>query len=273
MRGTIFYKMSGSGNDFIMLDGRSNPVTQWSPERTVELCDRRQGIGADGLVFLAPETPGRVRMTYFNCDGSRAAMCGNAALCSTSLAAYLEMADPEGMDLATDAGTFRTRVRPGCQEAELNLPDFSLPKDVAGIARRVTERRVAATTVGVPHLVVLVDETEHDDLMARGRELRSHPALGAEGANVNFISHRDGTSETAWDIRTYERGVEGETLACGTGTVAAAAVAIQAGYGPAPIRMRTRSGRPLEVTLQVDSDLVRKVWLAGEGRLVFQGVL
>ncbi|MEP6573227.1 MAG: diaminopimelate epimerase [Gemmatimonadota bacterium] len=265
--------MSGSGNDFIMLDGRANPVERWAPEWTPELCDRRQGIGADGLVFLTPEAPNRVRMTFFNCDGSRAAMCGNAALCSTTLATYLEMSSPDGMSLATDAGTFHTRINQASGEAELNLPDFAPPRDVEGITRQGTERRLAATVVGVPHLVVLVDSTNSEDLMLRGRELRSHPSLGDPGANVNFISLRDGASETPWDIRTYERGVEGETLACGTGTVAAAAVAAQAGYGPAPIRMRTRSGRALTVTLSVGFDLVRNVWLAGEGRLVFQGVL
>jgi len=105
MKGVVFYKMSGSGNDFVMLDGRWAEPDSWTPERIRAVCDRRTGIGADGLVILTPEGGGRVRMDFWNCDGSRADMCGNAALCSTRLAAFLELAPAEGMTLVTRAAT------------------------------------------------------------------------------------------------------------------------------------------------------------------------
>ena len=104
MRGTVVYKMTGSGNDFVMLDGRFTSPDRWPATRVAAICDRRSGVGADGLVILTPDAPGRVRMTYWNSDGSRAAMCGNAARCSTRLAVYLELAEPGDLCLLTDAG-------------------------------------------------------------------------------------------------------------------------------------------------------------------------
>src|SRR4029077_2615946 len=109
VKGTVFYKMTGSGNDFVLLDGRSTKPEEWSRERIVRLCDRRSGVGADGLVILSPEDGDAVRMTFYNSDGSRAAMCGNAALCSARLSAHLELGAREGMRLLTDAGVVATR--------------------------------------------------------------------------------------------------------------------------------------------------------------------
>jgi len=126
VRGTIVYKMTGSGNDFVVLDGRATDPAAWTPERIVELCDRRTGVGGDGLVILSPETPDSVRMDYWNSDGSRAAMCGNAALCSARLAVFLELIEPGEMRLLTDAGVVRARSLPGSDRAEIRLPDFEL---------------------------------------------------------------------------------------------------------------------------------------------------
>ena len=273
MGGTVFYKMTGSGNDFIMLDGRHERPERWPAERIIEVCDRRNGVGADGLVILTPERPGSVRMTFFNCDGSRAAMCGNAALCSTRLSAYLELAPGQGMALVTDAGTFPTRCLGNDSHAELNLPSFGLPQPVSALELRKGEEFAALATVGVPHLVVLVDNLGAEDLMERGRELRSHPALGPAGANVNFVCRPNGDPEKAWPVRTYERGVEGETLACGTGAVAAAVSLALHELDRLPLRMRTRSGRLLGIQATPDGQAATDVWLAGEGRLVFTGVL
>ena len=135
MKGIVFYKMTGSGNDFVLLDGRTTTLADWPAARIVDVCDRRLGVGADGLVILTPEAPGAVRMDFFNCDGSRAAMCGNAALCSTRLSAHLEMAPATGMRLVTGAGTFMTRCRVEPDLAELNLPDF--PANWSGASGRL----------------------------------------------------------------------------------------------------------------------------------------
>jgi diaminopimelate epimerase len=273
LKGTVFYKMSGSGNDFLMLDGRYTAPGAWSPDRIIGVCDRRHGVGADGLVILTPEGARRVRMDFWNCDGSRADMCGNAALCSTRLAAFLEMAPAEGMQLVTRAGTFPTRCRPAGDEAELNLPDFALPAAPAGIMLRNGERSGLLATVGVPHLVLEVEDLEREDLMTRGRTLRSDPGLGPAGANVNFVAGSPVGSGTQWALRTYERGVEGETLACGTGAVAAAVLLAHAGRGGLPMDLLTRGGRILHIAATLSEAKTTDVWLAGEGRLVFTGVL
>jgi diaminopimelate epimerase len=267
---TPFFKMTGSGNDFVMLDGRVSQVAQWSAGRIRAICDRRMGVGADGLVVLTTEGPDIVRMHFWNCDGSPAAMCGNAALCTTRLAASLGLGQPEGMTLVTGAGRFRTRSEAGPDQAALNLPPVERPTPVAGIGLAQGERSVHLGIVGVPHLVVEVEDLEAVDLLGRGGELRSHPAIGPGGANVNFVALSPGGGPIG--IRTFERGVEGETLACGTGTVAAGIVLAMTGRVALPAEFRTRSGRPLRVSARLEGDSVVDLWLGGEGRLVFEGV-
>ncbi len=267
-----FYKMTGSGNDFVLLDGREHRLAEWPAERIVAACDRRNGVGADGLVLLSPAAEGHVRFDFYNADGSRAAMCGNAALCSTRLAARLGLAPAAGMTLETDAGPVPTRCDAAGEEAEIRFASLAVPVPVPGIAPVAGERAIVLGTVGVPHLVVLVDDVSSVDVAGRGRALRFHPALGAAGANANFISPPAST-DAPWLIRTYERGVEGETLACGTGTVAAALFVAASGRGGLPLRFRSWGGFPLTVSGRLEGDRADDVWLRGQGRLVFSGDL
>lgn len=268
-----FYKMTGSGNDFVMLDGRTTTSADWPSEQVQAVCDRRLGIGADGLVILSQEGR-RVRMDFWNCDGSRADMCGNAALCSTRLAATLGLAAPEEVVLATGAGTFPARCLPGPgEQAELHLPDFELPARPPGFEPREGESDAWLATVGVPHLVLEVADLERPDLMGRGRILRFDAAAGPAGANVNFVASVVGANGPRWCLRTYERGVEGETLACGTGAVAAAVALAAQGLATMPVTVVTRSGRPLHIRASLTGGRATDVWLAGEGRLVFRGFL
>jgi diaminopimelate epimerase len=271
VRGTIVYKMSGSGNDFVFLDGRSTVAAEWPSERVIQLCDRRTGVGADGLVILTPETTTAVRMTFWNSDGSRAAMCGNAALCSSRLAVYLELVEPGELCLLTDAGAVRARGTPDADRAEVRLPDFELAAGAPRIERAPGERWMEFATVGVPHLVIAVDDIEAIDLSGRGRRLRSDPSLGAAGANVNFVAAPSEPGEP-WLIRTYERGVEGETLACGTGTVASGAALAARGEAELPVRFRSRGGEELLVRAELRGRLASDVWLGGQGKLVFRAV-
>jgi diaminopimelate epimerase len=271
MNGTVFYKMTGSGNDFVMLDGRHLRSGAWRPEATARVCDRRTGVGADGVVILTPEALGRVRMEYWNSDGSPAAMCGNAALCSTRLAAFLEIAPAEGMTLVTQAGLVETRCVGEGPLAEIRLPAFELPRRLE-LKGRPGESVFFLGTVGVPHLVVFTEDVAQVDLPVRGRELRFDPALGPAGANVNFISPPAGRGGP-WRIRTYERGVEGETLACGTGTVAAAFAVAAARKEPIPGDWQTFHGAWLGVSGALAGGVVTEGWLRGEGRLVFTGTL
>jgi diaminopimelate epimerase len=263
--------MTGSGNDFVVLDGRSTTVDRWPPAQVRAICDRRNGVGADGLVILTPSDPDTIRMTYWNSDGSRSALCGNAALCSGRLAVQLEMVPSGEFCLLTDAGAVRVRSLSPGDEAEINLPDFDGPQDFTGAGLGVGERWIALATVGVPHLVIRVDDIEAVDVPGRGRPLRFDPALGPGGANVNFVSPAS-SREQPWLIRTYERGVEGETLACGTGTVAAAAALASRGEARLPMRFRSRGRAELLVRAELDGSRATGVWLGGQGRLLFSGV-
>jgi len=269
MKGTVFYKMTGSGNDFVMLDGRATKPERWSPDRVRALCDRRTGIGADGLVILTPGSPGTVRMSYWNSDGSHGAMCGNAALCSGRLSVALEMVPPGEFCLLTDAGMVRVVSGAEHDEAEISLPDVDLPR-ASEIQASSGERWLSVGTVGVPHLIVRVGSVEHADVMGRGARLRSDPLLGPAGANVNFIGRAG--DDSAWLIRTFERGIEGETLACGTGTVAAALALGSRSEASLPVRFRSRGGRELTVRARLEGTRASDIWLAGQGRLLFRGV-
>lgn len=271
MIGTVLYKMSGSGNDFVFADGRSAPVASWSPDRIQAVCDRHRGLGADGLVVVEPGSEkNAIRFHFFNNDGSRAAMCGNGALCATRIAARLELADPAGMVLETDAGTYRSRCLDGAGErAELTLGDLAAGS-CPGVRLAAGEDEGYLLSVGVPHLVVLVDDVAKVRLGERGRALRTDPTLGPGGANVNFLSQ----GSQGWCMRTYERGVEGETLACGTGAVAAASVLALTGRSALPLELQTASGRFLGVSGDAQMGRgVRRAGLIGEGRLVFRAVL
>ncbi len=271
VRGTLFYKMTGSGNDFVVLDGRATAPDAWPPARVRAICDRRNGVGADGLVILTPSTPGAVRMSYWNSDGSHGAMCGNAALCSGRLSVELEMVPPGEFCLLTDAGLVRVISRGQDEEPEIHLPDCELPRDLAELRLGAGERWFSVGTVGVPHLVVRVADIEAVDVAGRGRMLRSDPWVGPVGANVNFVSPPK-ASGGSWLIRTFERGVEGETLACGTGTVAAALALACRGEAVLPLRFRSRGGPELAVRGQLNGAQATEVWLAGQGRLLFRGV-
>lgn len=267
-----FYKMTGSGNDFVFLDGRTHRLADWPGERIRAVCDRRSGVGADGLVHFEATPDGSLRMVYFNADGSHADMCGNAALCATRLAAYLGVVESGQVALATDAGRLESRCLGPGWAAELRFPEAAIPAAnpvplVAG------ELAAFFGVVGVPHAVILVDDVAAVDLPARGRELRFATAFGPAGANVNFVSRRPADPDAPWAIRTYERGVEGETLACGTGTVAAALALAAQGAAGLPVRIRSASGLVYSVAGKLDGDRASDVWLCGEGRLVFTGSL
>lgn len=267
---TTFYKMTGSGNDFVVLDGREHPLEAWPAERIRAVCDRRRGVGADGVVILTPEGD-QVRIRYFNADGSHADMCGNAALCATRLAARLGLARPERVRLATDAGPLESRcVGPGWM-AELGFPEAAVPEPIElGLA--AGEVAAFQGTVGVPHTVLVVEEIEAVDAVGRGRALRRDRRFAPDGTNVNFIGPT-GNPDAPWALRTYERGVEDETLACGTGTIAAALALAASGRAELPVRIRSACGLVYSVSgdLGGDGEAATNVWLCGEGRLVFEG--
>ena len=262
--GQPFLKMSGSGNDFVVIDGRRPYDAALASEEAIRaLCRRGTGVGADGLVILKPEPGADFRMVYYNADGSRASMCGNAALCCTRLASGGARGD---VSFETDSGRLRGRMTE--QGPEIDLAPVTLVRPDAGLRQEPGEHRIGFALVGVPHVTVLVDDVENVDVLGRGRALRTARELLPEGANANFVSR----SGAGWAIRTYERGVESETLACGTGAVASAILITQWGSSNEPVQLTTRSGSVLRIRLARSGES----WLpslAGEGRIVFEGVL
>jgi diaminopimelate epimerase len=271
MNGTVAFKMTGSGNDFVFVDGRVYSVESWKKEQIRAICDRRDGLGADGFAVLEPGSePGRVRFHFFNADGGRAPMCGNGALCATRMARWLELAGQDDMTLETDAGLVSTSVIPGEEElAEFELSEVGEMSEPA-IELLESEESITFTTVAVPHLVVVVEDADEVQLNTRGRELRNHPSLAPLGSNVNFVS----LSGDALRVRTYERGVEGETLACATGSVACAAVLAKQQKAAVPTDILTSSGRTLRVTGALDSNHhLQSPRLRGEARRVYRAIL
>lgn len=266
--GVRFYKMTGSGNDFVFFDRRTGSLPELeTPEAIARLCARGTGVGADGVVFLDRGASGGVAIRYYNADGSRGALCGNATLCTTILAVRLGTATPEAVFIETDAGPVTARIRNGA-------PEFDLPSVAAVAGARPDIPTVAGedglgyATVGVPHVVIRVPDVEAADVVGRGRAVRHAPVLPA-GANVNFVSR---APDGRWSIRTYERGVEAETLACGTGSVATAVLLRVWGEAEGDVALQTRSGRVLTIRAAQDAGTWRAS-LSGEGRLVYEGEL
>ncbi|MEP6692044.1 MAG: diaminopimelate epimerase [Gemmatimonadaceae bacterium] len=269
--GRPFYKMTGSGNDFVFVIAITEPAGALERPDAIRLvCARGTGVGADGIVFLEPPLEKRggasFRMRYLNSDGSVAAMCGNAALCAARLAAELGLAPPSDFVFETESGSVTARMRDGLPEIDL-AQVWDVRPD-AGIPSVDGELRIGFALVGVPHLVVLCDDLEQIPVVERGRALRRDPSL-PQGANVNFVAPRG----SGFAMRTYERGVEGETLACGTGAVAAGIMVNEWAGSTSSVELETRSSRTLSVTA---GRLDGHRWtpsLRGEGRLVFSGHL
>jgi diaminopimelate epimerase len=262
-----FWKTSGSGNDFIFFDAREVPPGRLSDPDVIQgLCARRTGIGADGVVLIQDFDWGDFRMRYYNADGSLASLCGNAALCSARLAVELGAADPEGFRFATDAGVITGRIRDDLPEVDLG-PVEDVATDV-NLELAAGETRIGFAKAGVPHAVVLCANADAVPLETRGKILRRH-ALFRDGANVDFVS----PSGSGWRMRTFERGVEGETLACGTGAVATAALLAAWGRAEAgETRILTSSGLPLSVRLTRDKGRWRPS-LRGSAVITFRGIV
>jgi len=234
------WKVEGAGNDFLLGTGVWAERLAEDPDLVRRLCRRRLGIGADGTLAVFPEGPGRVRLVYRNADGSEAGFCANGTRCAAR-AAVEALGLPPRLEVLTDRGPVAAEV--DGERVALELPEPEVPPEPVHLeaAGRTWEGWFAV--VGVPHLVLPVEGLEGFDLAAAGPALRAHPALGAEGANVNLVEARP---DGGLSVRSYERGVEGETLSCGSGVVAAA-LAWLAARGGRRLACAVRSGDTLEV--------------------------
>jgi diaminopimelate epimerase len=265
----LFTKMTGAGNDFVVIDNRKNLITD-KVTLARKLCDRHWGIGADGLLLLERDKKAAYRMEYHNADGSYGGMCGNGGRCIAAYAVEHGIAAREHSFLALDH----------VYEAIVNDPIVKLKmKDPTSIQLNLMlpvqdgSIRIHFVDTGAPHAVVVMrgggSGLESVDVMRLGRELRHHSHFQPSGSNVDFLEI-EGTKNLT--LRTYERGVETETLACGTGSIAAGVVAFLVDGIRPPTDVRMRSGAVLRVDFGIDSDgKPRDVWLTGPVAVVFEG--
>lgn len=265
MRKVRFAKWSGAGNDFIMIDNRDGT---FPAEREViaRMCARRVSIGGDGLILIEPSEKAAVRMRYFNSDGGEVEMCGNGARCFVAFALQLGVSTTplvfETMERVLSGSTDGDTVTVSMGEVRDTRLDFEL--EVSGVTYRAH-----FTNTGVPHVVVFSGELDDVDVDALGRGIRYHEAFQPAGTNANFAHVRN---KRTLEVRTYERGVEAETLACGTGVVAAAAIAGLVEDVQPPVDVHVRSGDVLTVGFRRQGETFADVTLSGRAVHVYDGV-
>jgi len=264
---TEFFKMSAAGNDFILFDNRTGALRRDDvPDAVRRLCTRALSVGADGVILLEPSSKAHVRASFFNPDG-KPTFCGNGARCASRLA-YLKGIAPARMTVETSVMVHRAEVKGALVSFEMRDPQ-GFDDGVEIQAANETIRGVFVDT-GVPHFVVFRAVPRDGSIDELGRILRRHPRFAPSGTNVNFV---EPAGDGALAIRTYERGVEGETLACGTGCVAAALAAAASGRAGSPVTLRTRSGSLVRVRFEGPPRQASGVRLEGEARLVYVGQL
>jgi diaminopimelate epimerase len=260
-----FTKMNGAGNDFIMVDNRAGEVRLRSSQIS-RICDRHRGVGADGILLLEKGANGAdFRMRYYNRDGGEAEMCGNGARCFARFAKKVAGA-PDKMSFATPAGVIAAQLHDG--QVTLNMSD---PCDLRlNLRLQVDGEEVVVHYInsGVPHVVVPISRLDMVDVRGQGAALRQHKMFSPKGANVNFLEKR---SEKKIAIRTFERGVEDETLACGTGVVASALIFSAIENVSGQIGVLVRGGSELMVGLDRAGNQFRNVTLTGPAEFVFEG--
>ncbi len=262
-----FWKMHGAGNDFILVDDRAEtfPATDAAWLRTIGT--RKTGVGCDGIILIQPSDTANFRMRFFNPNGREAEMCGNGARCVARLA-YEIGAAPSPMTIQTQAGVLRAEMEGDQVRLWMTDPrDWLMDQTLTLNGETVTYGFV---NTGVPHAVVEVDDLDALDVQKRGAALRHHPAFAPAGANANFIQV---TGPQALRVRTYERGVEAETLACGTGMVASALVAAAAGRVVPPVQVIPTGGDVLSVDFVLNGTDARETTLLGPAVHVFKGEL
>jgi diaminopimelate epimerase len=267
-----FTKMDGAGNDFVMIRD-ADASLRASPAWIRRLCDRKRGIGADGVILVRPERGVDFRMVYFNSDGGEAEMCGNGARCASIFAASLGLGRRAGDEVALSfvarPGKMSARVRGS--RAAVSMTDARGLEKAVSIAVPGGSETVHLINSGVPHAVIVVSAPaalDGGEIEKRGRAVRYHEKFAPAGVNANFAGL---TPDGRVAIRTYERGVEGETLACGTGAVASAVVLAHLGLAGSPVELLALGGDLLTVSFDRTADGATNVVLEGPAAVNFEG--
>jgi diaminopimelate epimerase len=259
-----FWKMSGAGNDFVLLTG-GRPGGAALKKLAARLCARKTAVGADGLLYVAKAGENAVSLRYFNSDGSEA-FCGNGSRCAAWWAYATGLMKNKRFLLKTVSGALPVEIL-GPESVRMRMPDVEKVCLDHGGAWSKPVKRVHLLDTGVPHAVVPVDDLEELDVAGLGRFLRFHKAFGPAGANVDFVKVRG----KKVFVRTYERGVEGETLACGTGiTASAVALGLSLGLKP-PVELVSRGGEKFRVWFRAAGAGADEIYIQGPARLVFEG--
>jgi len=263
-----FYKMSGSGNDFIIIDNRDFSLNVGDlPAFVRKVCQRKISVGADGLLLIEPSKTVDFKWQFFNSDGSVAEMCGNAARCVACFV-YLKGIAGKKMSFETIAGIISAEVHENVPKVKLTDPSrVILGKKIALDGRKFV---LDIVDTGVPHAVVFVDNLESHAVFDWGRKIRNHQHFQSKGTNANFAAVLD---RHKIKVRTYERGVEDETLACGTGAVATVLAAAERGLVDSPVDTIVQSGETLRIYFTRKDDRFCEIYLEGKVKIVYQGFL
>ncbi len=260
--------MQGSGNDFILIDNRRGVLKGMNLKAlAAKVCDRHYSVGADGLIVIVSSKKADFKWRFFNADGSEAEMCGNGSRCAARFANLAKIAKKD-MVFETLAGTIHAQVKKDTVKVQISgatglRVNIAIPLD-SGM------RMGHFINTGVPHVVYLSRDLDNEDLDRIGRTTRYHELFKPLGANVNFIQIQ---GKHKLRIRTYERGVEGETLACGTGSVAAALIAGSLGAASSPVEVLTRGGEKLIVSFERSGDEFNTIHLEGKAEVICEGIL
>jgi diaminopimelate epimerase len=258
-----FFKYQGTGNDFIMVDNRNRVFDPERVDLVRSICNRRFGIGADGLILLQSVPGYDFEMVYFNADGNISSMCGNGGRCITAFARKVGIITDKASFIAVDGPHTATIDK---YDAVHHLAQVSLK--MADVKNVKTGNDYYFLNTGSPHYITYVNDVAAVDVDAEGRKIRNSPEFRKEGTNVNFISESNGMLH----IRTYERGVEAETLSCGTGVTAAALVAGLKRKKDGSVQLMTEGGQ-LDVAFEAAGDGFKNIFLIGPAAFVFEGVI
>ena len=261
-----FMKMSGSGNDFIFIDHRK-PIIPVDEMRDFvrKVCQRRVSVGADGLIFIEPSERADFKWRFFNSDGSEGEMCGNGGRCAARFAWVKKIAGPS-LTFETLAGILAAEVSGKRVKLELTKP-FGLKLDEK-ISLEGPELVFSSINTGVPHVIIFSEDLEGMDIVPLGRAIRYHCRFAPSGTNANFVRVVD---RSHLSVRTYERGVEDETLACGTGTVASTLIAAFRGMVNSPVSVKTKGGEILVVHFEIEGKKVKRVFFEGDVHIIYEG--
>lgn len=256
--------MSASGNDFILIDNRTGIVNEKFSDVVdfvKKICRAHHSVGADGVILIENSSAQDFQWKFYNADGSEAEMCGNGGRCAARFA-YLRGIAKQKMAFETIAGVIKAEVHDSKVKLQLTKP-IDLKLDYA-VVLDDKELFVSSVNTGVPHAVLLVSDIDHVSVGDLGRMIRYHKVFGEKGTNVNFVEIIDKKNVK---VRTYERGVEAETYACGTGSVASAVILAEKGLSKSPVNIHTRGGEVLKVYLDGD------VYLEGDAKIIYVGKL